>query len=135
MEKNTKEIIASSVSPENVVDGKVSENRTVPLENSCSEIASPSGATTTETAVLRDDSPNDDVVDDCVKSSDKENKTGDIICDESLNLVMADDIKFPDILNERWGRDKHTLLHATVQNCQPEIISPLLEAGANPAIW
>ncbi|XP_052826487.1 ankyrin repeat and zinc finger domain-containing protein 1 isoform X1 [Octopus bimaculoides] len=132
--KDTKDVIESSVTPENVLDGKVSKNRTIPLENSFSEIANPSCATTTDTVVQSDNSPNNDAIDDYVKSSDKENKTGNIICDASLNLVMADDIKFPDILNEQWGRDKHTLLHAIAQNCQPEIISPLLEAGANPAI-
>lgn len=50
------------------------------------------------------------------------------------NLEMAADIKFPEILNERWGGDKRTLLHIVAQAGQLEILYLLLEAGADPAL-
>lgn len=55
--------------------------------------------------------------------------------DFTSNLEMAADIKFPEILNERWGGDKRTLLHIVAQAGQLEILYLLLEAGADPALW
>ena len=54
---------------------------------------------------------------------------------DDLNLKMATDIRFPEILNERWGSDKRTLLHIVAQDGQLEILHLLLEAGADPALW
>ncbi|GAB1601105.1 ankyrin repeat and zinc finger domain-containing protein 1-like [Argonauta hians] len=138
---NSEEAVQTSVDPKNISESTKSKSvphMVTPSTSSCvSETTSVSGDMQNSEAAVAAATATVAAAtvaaagDDAMTSNGEFDRTVD---EECLNLVMADDIKFPDILNEHWGRDKHTLLHAVAQNCRPEIISPLLEAGANPAI-
>lgn len=85
------------------------------------------------------------ILEPCVDQANSCNNPINTECDKNLqeqfldldftsDLKMAADIKFPEILNERWGSDKRTLLHIVAQAGHLEIIYLLLEAGADPAL-